>query len=70
LSRLATTAHNTAAAGLITSDKDHVRLGNLACAFPEFLPLQTARLRIEIEDKRAAIDWLIGRLRPAPHPPL
>jgi tetraacyldisaccharide-1-P 4'-kinase len=47
---------------LLTTEKDLVRLGSLASAFPESLPLKTARLRVEIEDQKAAIDWLINRL--------
>jgi tetraacyldisaccharide 4'-kinase len=37
----------------------------LASTFSESMPLLTARLRIEIENQDAAIDWLIGRLGPA-----
>jgi tetraacyldisaccharide 4'-kinase len=47
---------------LITTEKDLVRVGKLASIFPESLPLKTARLCIEIEDQKAAIDWLIKRL--------
>ena len=56
---------------LITTEKDLIRLGNLTSTFPTSIALHTARLRIEIENEPAAIDWLLGRLNPAPpHPPL
>jgi len=67
LKTLAATAHDKAAAALITTEKDQVRLGILAGSFPQWLPLQTAGLRIEIENESAAIDWLIDRLSSAPH---
>jgi tetraacyldisaccharide 4'-kinase len=62
----ATAARATA---FITTEKDFVRLGNLVSAFSESLPLKTVRLRIEIENESAAIDWLAGRIASAqPHP--
>jgi tetraacyldisaccharide 4'-kinase len=71
LDRLASTAAAAGAAALITTEKDLARLGTLATAFPESLPLRAARLTVEIEDEPAAIDWLAGRLSPgAPEPPL
>ncbi|MGD0681874.1 MAG: tetraacyldisaccharide 4'-kinase [Terracidiphilus sp.] len=62
LDRLITAARAAGATMLLTTEKDLVRLGSLASAFPESLPLKTARLRVEIEDQKAAIDWLINRL--------
>jgi tetraacyldisaccharide 4'-kinase len=62
LSRLATEARAAGAAALLTTEKDLVRLGALADSLPPSLPLQTAQLRIEIEDEAAALDWLIGRV--------
>jgi tetraacyldisaccharide 4'-kinase len=59
---LISAARASGATALITTEKDLVRLGNLASAFPASLPLITARLRIEIENQQATIDWLIGRL--------
>jgi tetraacyldisaccharide 4'-kinase len=50
------------AVALVTTEKDVVRIGKLAFIFPASLPLTTARLRIEIEDHDAAIDWLVSRL--------
>jgi tetraacyldisaccharide 4'-kinase len=71
LKRLTTTAHSKAATALLTTEKDQVRIGTLATAFPRGLPLHTAHLRVEIENESAAVDWLINRLSPTPpHPPL
>jgi tetraacyldisaccharide 4'-kinase len=64
LDRLISAARAAEATALITTEKDLVRLGKLASTFPAALPLRTARLRIEIEDQAAAIDWLVGRLVP------
>lgn len=55
-------ARAAGAVALITTEKDLARMEKPAAIFPESLPLKTARLRIEIEDQAAAIDWLIGRL--------
>ncbi len=71
LNRLVALAHRSAAAGLVTTEKDRVRLSNLTSVFPEWLPLKIARLRIEIEDEDEAVEWLANRLAPAwDHPPL
>ena len=69
LDRLTAAARAAGATALITTEKDLVRLGKLAAAFPEPLPLKTARLRVEIENQSAAIDWLAGRLAPASFDP-
>ena len=61
LDRLKTAAHESAAVALITTEKDRIRLGELTSAFPESPPLLTAKLRVEIEDESAAIDWLVDR---------
>lgn len=50
------------AAALITTEKDRVRLGALTQRIPKTLLLETAKLRIEIDDEGAAIDWLLLRL--------
>jgi tetraacyldisaccharide 4'-kinase len=63
LDGLVATARVAGATSLITTEKDLIRLGKLASTFPQSLPLKTARLRIEIEDPTAAIDWLINRLK-------
>ena len=62
-------ARQAGATALITTEKDLVRLGKLSSAFPESLPLTTARLRIEIEHENEAIDWLIERLESGSAPP-
>jgi tetraacyldisaccharide 4'-kinase len=59
LVRLASTARNAGATSLVTTEKDRVRIGSLAAS----LPIQTVSLKIEIEDEKAAIDWLIHSLR-------
>ena len=60
--RLVTAAEQTGAKAFVTTEKDLVRLGKLSSAFPQSLPLKTARLRIEIEHEEEAIKWLVDRL--------
>lgn len=55
-------ARSVRAAALITTEKDRARLGALAQRIPATLPLQTAALRIGIEDEAAAIDWLTTQI--------
>ena len=62
VAQLVSAARASGASALITTEKDHVRLGHLLSEFPEELPLRTARLKIEIEDQNSAIDWLAARL--------
>ncbi len=62
LVRLQDAARATGAAALITTEKDQVRLGRLAASLSPELSLLTARLRIEIQDESAALDWLIARM--------
>ena len=57
----------TGAAALVTTEKDQVRLGKLASCVPGALPLMTAGLRIEIEERTDAVDWLIDWLTQAPN---
>jgi tetraacyldisaccharide 4'-kinase len=64
--RIKTAAHQSAAAALITTEKDQVRLGALASDFPDSLILITANLRVEIEGERTAIEWLVERAAPPP----
>jgi len=54
-------AQTVGATALITTEKDRARIGNLATTFPDFIPLLTANLRIEIEDQPNVIDWLIRK---------
>ena len=65
VNRLVAAAKKTGAAALITTEKDLVRLGKLASAFPESLPLKTAHLRVEIEHESEAIDCLVELLESA-----
>jgi tetraacyldisaccharide 4'-kinase len=58
LDHLAKSARQAGATALITTEKDLARLGKLAAT----LPLKAARLRIEIEDEAAALDFLAQRL--------
>jgi tetraacyldisaccharide 4'-kinase len=54
--RLLAKAAAAGASALITTEKDFVRLGKLASAFPDSFPLKTARLRIEIEETGETLD--------------
>ncbi|MGC2613708.1 MAG: tetraacyldisaccharide 4'-kinase [Terracidiphilus sp.] len=56
-------ARSSGATALVTTEKDEVRLGALASAFPSSLQLKTARLTLSIEDESQVSDWLAGRLR-------
>ncbi len=64
-------ARSAGAVALITTEKDHVRLGSLCESFAVEVPLLTARLRVEIEEEDVAVAYLAGRLRDANlHPSL
>jgi tetraacyldisaccharide 4'-kinase len=69
LARIAAAAGRLGAAAVITTEKDRLRLGTLVSAFPESLPLMTARLRSEIDHEERAVDWLVHRLELALHHP-
>lgn len=58
LAHLAAEARNAGATALLTTEKDRIRLGELNAT----LPILTVQLHIEIENKPAAIDWLIDHL--------
>ena len=58
LERLANEARAAGATALLTTEKDHVRLGSRVTQ----LPIKTTRLRVEIEDEEAAVLWLRDRL--------
>jgi tetraacyldisaccharide 4'-kinase len=62
VNRLIASARKSRAVALITTEKDLVRLGTLESIFPAGLPLQIARLRIEIENGDEVIDSLVRRL--------
>ncbi len=59
LERVTLAAQKAGAAVLVTTEKDLVRLGAMTAS----LPILTVPLRIEIDDERAAIDWLIRTVR-------
>jgi tetraacyldisaccharide 4'-kinase len=62
-------ARTTRAVALITTEKDRIRLTPFLSSIPASLPLETAGLRIEIEDEASAIDWLLGQLPRLRHLP-
>lgn len=63
-------ARSVNAVSFITTEKDLVRLSPIALSLTAVLPLHTAKLRIEIEDQPAAIDWLVAHLTsPEPNSP-
>jgi tetraacyldisaccharide-1-P 4'-kinase len=71
LEELIAEAREKKVTAIITTEKDLVRMGNLASLFPRSMPLAIARLRVKIEQQQAAIDWLVNRLSPPPPcPPL
>jgi tetraacyldisaccharide 4'-kinase len=55
LERVTLAAQKAGATALVTTEKDRVRLGAMTAS----LPIVTIPLRIEIDEERAAIDWLI-----------
>jgi tetraacyldisaccharide 4'-kinase len=62
LDRLTSAAHAAGASALLTTEKDLVRLGTLASELPRSLPLRSVHLRVEIMERDAALDWLLGKL--------
>ncbi len=70
LDRLTAAAQAAGAARLLTTEKDQVRLDGLAAGIPGSLPLQTARLRIEIEQEiRRSVGLLPSSARSTPTRP-
>jgi tetraacyldisaccharide 4'-kinase len=64
LERVTNAAQKAGATALLTTEKDRVRLGAMASS----LPIQVVSLLIEIENEKAAVDWLVSRIlaaRPA-----
>ena len=59
-------ARRAGAKAFITTEKDLARLGRLASVFPESMPLLTAKLSVEIENVKSALDWLLEGLLPDP----
>ncbi len=68
IARLRSTARSAGAAAFLTTEKDRVRLlslaAPLAAQLSEEIPLNAARLHIEIEDEDAALDALLASLPP------
>jgi tetraacyldisaccharide 4'-kinase len=60
--RLLKGARKANARSLITTEKDHVRLGSLAEAFGDDLRLRTAELTVEFDDEKSVAAWLRNRL--------
>jgi len=63
LERVTSAAQQAGARAVLTTEKDRVRLGAMAASLSASLLLETVKLRIEIENERAAIDWLIRAIR-------
>jgi tetraacyldisaccharide 4'-kinase len=61
LRKLRTALQSTKSATLLTTEKDAVRLGEMA----NYLPMKSVPLRTEIEDESVAVDWLIGKIQSA-----
>ena len=64
MERIQNAARTAGAKAFVTTEKDRVRMGKLADAFPESPSLKTAELRIEIENEAAAMEWLLNRIAP------
>lgn len=60
--RILARARASGASAVVTTAKDHVRLGALAGAFAH-PPLLVATLEVEIDDAEVALEWLVERLR-------
>jgi tetraacyldisaccharide 4'-kinase len=58
LARIESEARGAGAKALLTTEKDHIRLGGLTAT----LPILAVPLRVEIENESAAIDWLLHSL--------
>lgn len=56
--RVKNAAQQAGATVLLTTEKDRARLGAMASS----LPIEVVPLRIEIENEKAAIDWLVSRI--------
>jgi tetraacyldisaccharide 4'-kinase len=65
LRELVAEARGWGATALLTTQKDHVRMGKLAENFPGGMPLITVRLATEIEDIEAVLDFLEDQLNGA-----
>jgi tetraacyldisaccharide 4'-kinase len=62
LKRIEVEARRVGATAILTTEKDRVRIGELAGSLSASLPLHAVPLRVEIEDENAAIEWLMKRI--------
>jgi tetraacyldisaccharide 4'-kinase len=60
--RISSEARSVGAATILTTEKDRVRMSELAGKITEPLRLQAVPLRVEIDNEAAAIDWLMKRI--------
>lgn len=65
VNKLLMRARSVKASALVTTEKDAVRLGDLAKQFPADLPLHTVALTTSIDNEAAAMEWLLNRLNAA-----
>ncbi len=63
--RIAAAAQKAKATALLTTEKDLVRLRTMTASLPGWIPWQAVKLRMEIQNEAAAMDWLMGRVRAA-----
>lgn len=66
LDRVQASALAAGADAIVTTEKDHIRLGPLSARFAQCLPLGAAALRVEIDDEASAIDWLERQIAAGP----
>jgi tetraacyldisaccharide 4'-kinase len=62
IERIVSEARSVGAMGVLTTEKDRVRMAELAGKFTEPLSVQAVPLRVEIENEAVAIDWLMKRI--------
>ena len=55
-------ARSAKAAALVTTGKDRVRLAPFVAQLSASLPLETAGLRIEIDEEKSRMEWLLDRI--------
>ncbi len=62
VARLAKAAQSAGATALVTTEKDRVRIGNLAASLPKGIALMTASFFVEIDNPHGLLSWLEQRL--------
>lgn len=60
--RIVELARTVGAVALVTTEKDRVRLAEIAARFPSDLPLKTAGLSLDIEEGASALEWLLTQV--------